>query len=223
VEKRKFLNIFFTRVEPLLALVFFAAAPVVSPQRVFSPPSIERALFLALCGMWLSLGMRYTQGADQIPMRLSAGEAIRRAVYGAALFALLCVFGTACYALSARFGNTPSAAQIFPADRPVGVFDFTALCTAMTASAFFEETFYRAYLPLRAGLFFRRRFAPCLLSVVLFAAAHKNGGYFTILNALAAGAALQYGYEKTGSLLTTCAAHTLYNVFALVFFMGAGK
>jgi membrane protease YdiL (CAAX protease family) len=216
VEKRKFLNIFFTRIEPLAALVFFAAAPIAAPRGGGSPPSVERALFLALCALWLLLGMRYTRCADQDPLRPADEKVMRRVIFGAALLALLCVFGAACSALAARFGPAQGGAKILPA----GVFDFAVLCTAMAGAAFFEETFYRAYLPFRAGRFFRRRLVPRLISVVLFAAAHKNGGYFAILNALASGAALQYAYEKTGSLLLTAAVHTLYNIFALVFFYG---
>ena len=214
MEKRKFLNIFFTRVEPLMALAFFAAAPVVSPPRDFSPPSLGRALVLALCALWFLLGMSYTRGAGQIHRQRAAGTAARRVACGAALLALLCAFGLAFYALAARFGNGPRGAAFFPA----GAFDFAAMCAAMAASAFFEEVFYRAYLPLRAERLFRRRIVPRVLSVALFAAAHKNGGHFAVLNALASGAALQYAYEKTGSLLTISTAHTLYNVFALVFF-----
>ena len=220
MEKRKFLNIFFTRVEPLMALAFFAAAPVVSPPRDFSPPSLGRALVLALCALWFLLGMSYTRGAGQIHRQRAAGTAARRVACGAALLALLCAFGLAFYALARRFGNEQRGAAFFPAGAQAGAFDFAALCAAMAASAFFEEVFYRAYLPLRAERLFRRRIVPRVLSVALFAAAHKNGGHFAVLNALASGAALQYAYEKTGSLLTTSAAHTLYNMFALFFFYG---
>ena len=232
MEKRKLLNIFFTRVEPLMALAFFAAAPVVSPPRDFSPPSLGRALVLALCALWFLLGIRYTRSAEQIyrqrgaeqihqrgtAIQRTAKTAARRVAFGAALLALLCAFGLAFYALARRFGNEPRRAAFFPAGAQAGAFDFAALCAAMAASAFFEEVFYRAYLPLRAEWLFRRRIVPRVVSVVLFAAAHKNGGHFAVLNALASGAALQYAYEKTGSLLTISTAHTLYNVFALVFF-----
>ena len=219
MKKLKFLDIFFTRLEPLTAFIFFAAAPVVSPPRDFSPPSLGRALILALCALWFLLGMRYTRGAEQIHrQRGTAGTAMQRVACGAALVALLCAFGFAFYALARRFGNEPRRAAFFPAGAQAGAFDFAALCAAMAASAFFEEVFYRAYLPLRAERFFRRRIVPRVLSVALFAAAHKNGGHFAVLNALVSGAALQYAYEKTGSLLTTSAAHTLYNVFALFFF-----
>jgi membrane protease YdiL (CAAX protease family) len=211
VKKRKFLRLFFTYAEFSLALLFFVAAPIAFPQRDFSLPSIRSALLFALFGLWFLMSLRFTR------VQIQGGGSsswLKRICLASGTLGLLCAFGLAWDALAKAARDIPVEKNFFfQGEMPVSL----PLIAAITIFAFFEEILYRVYLPLRMSYFLRRKGIPELICVVLFAAAHRNGGLFSVLNALCSGYVLQYCFTKTRSVFLIGITHALYNVFALVF------
>ena len=90
-------------------------------------------------------------------------------------------------------------------------------------SAFFEEVIYRLYLPQQIKRFFSnihnekiKKYIPELITIILFALAHKYLGIYAIINAFFACIILRICYIKTQNIFTNTFAHFLYNITSLI-------
>jgi membrane protease YdiL (CAAX protease family) len=107
-------------------------------------------------------------------------------------------------------GSTP---QVMPEAGSGTGFALVLKTLALTiTAALFEEALYRVYLTERLRYFRVPEYCAYALSIVLFALAHRSYGVFGIVNALVAGATLQWCYRSTGSVTAIAAAHSVYNL-----------
>ena len=90
-------------------------------------------------------------------------------------------------------------------------------------SAFFEEVIYRLYLPQQLKRFFSniqnekiKKYIPELITIILFALAHKYLGIYAMINAFFACIVLRICYIKTQNIITNTIAHFLYNITSLI-------
>lgn len=111
--------------------------------------------------------------------------------------------------------------------------NFLLFLCSVTVMACFEEILYRQFLPEMTKFLFisesaqiAHNFISLLAEftiVILFALAHRYLGYMSILNAFFCGIILRNTAKKTGTIISTCLIHTLYNIcFFLYYFKTAG-
>ena len=96
-------------------------------------------------------------------------------------------------------------------------------CTAflLAVSAFYEETLYRQYIPETLMEIIPKKgkataLVSEILSVTLFALAHRYMGFVPVINALISGAILRFSYKKTESIYAGFIAHFTYNALLVV-------
>ncbi|MGN0728280.1 CPBP family intramembrane glutamic endopeptidase [Treponema sp.] len=101
---------------------------------------------------------------------------------------------------------------------PEKISSWIFVAVTLAAGAFFEEVLYRQYLPeTLATLLGERKIPAEILSVLLFALAHRYLGWISVLNAVLCGAFLRLCRVKTGAVVSSAAAHFLYNLSLTVF------
>lgn len=212
----------------LFSLVMAITIPpcfAASPGTVSIMPS---AGHIVLCLVAASVLVRYgirgnrseRKESGVAPQNMPASRAITA---GASLvaFGVLCVSSAVAFAISgARKATTVSL------PKGDGSARYFLLCAAaFLLSAFYEETIYRAYLPLILRRVFCllpriKGLAPKIASeavpVLLFACAHKYSGLASVFNALVAAAVLRLCFVRSRSLAACIGVHSVYNMLQLV-------
>ncbi len=159
----------------------------------------------------------------------------RHPVWSAAFFSSHFFIALGCLALSSAFFEGIRALLKIKCDDNVilpsnGLEAFFCALT-LAASAFYEESLYRLYLPnvlkslflgaaeeeKRPKLFMALKALMEFMAAALFALAHRPQGIFAVLNAFAAGCVLRVRFVKSKSLWPPFAAHLCYNACALLF------
>jgi hypothetical protein len=210
---RQALTVFFRYIEPVFVLALFVAAPIArsGAGAAFAFPDLGQGAFLGISGVWLWMSCRFF--TPPAPRSLTPDP--YSLFFAFAAFVFLCASGLFFFTLSGEAAPLPGTAFSAP------------LVAAIAAAAFFEEILYRAYLPAKTRyalsrprlLLPRARHGcplPEIFCVILFSAAHLQGGVFSALNALFAGAALQVCFAKTKSVALTGSAHAAYNIAAMI-------
>lgn len=87
-------------------------------------------------------------------------------------------------------------------------------------AAFYEEVIFRFYLPEQLLSFTKDKKILKILAelfvLILFSVSHLYLGFYAVLNAFFAHAALRFFYKKTGSLIPIFTAHFIYNMISLI-------
>jgi len=129
--------------------------------------------------------------------------------------AAIAVVGTAVMLAARRTGGLPAMPRMLP---PSGITGWAALALFVFAAAYFEELFFRVYLPAKLaeapGITTVRAVA---VSTLMFAVCHVYAGPWGFVNAALSGAVLAVVFLRTKSFHGVGIAHGLYNmaVFAL--------
>ena len=100
--------------------------------------------------------------------------------------------------------------------------NWTCTIIILAISAFYEETLYRQYLPETLMEIIPRKgkamfWISEIISIILFALAHRYMGLVPVINALVSGAILRFSYRKTGSIYAGLIAHFTYNILLVAF------
>lgn len=214
------------------AVLFALVLSLVLPP-LFAPPPLVPSLsprishavlfFIALLLLFRHNKRRGTHHDGEAPLNKNKTFAHKTITLGYALF----TFGVLCLAsaLICAISRGEAGAPAIPYG--TGLQGVLLCALAFFLSAFYEETVYRLYLPTALCALFGggaaeqavlavRRAAAEVISVLLFAFAHKYSGASSIANACVAAIALRSCLVKSRSLAACITVHAVYNILQLL-------
>ncbi len=145
---------------------------------------------------------------------------IKSLFYGAMTLGFLMLIFAATNAAAILTKKFPAEEKFVFADSP-DFFYFVSLIFSLGAASFFEEEFYRQFLPEFLLYFFPSKkifvFSAEFIALFSFALAHLYLGIFSVAYAFFCGMVLRFCRKKTGSIFTPWAVHFAYNLTLTIF------
>ncbi len=218
--KKKYLLIELILVFFLLVIppIFISSPPPLEPKRTFPFEALIEFL-IALVLYFQSRNQKFSYRKEEFSKKREFSSLISGLKYSPlSLGFLMLIF--AFFQVIALVFHLEEEGSSFILLPPNSFTSWLRLSFIFLAGAFFEEEVYRDFIPesliylsKKGRVFFE------ILSILLFALAHRYMGFLSVINALLCAVFLRFFRLKSGSIIPTATSHFIYNMTLAVFYV----